>query len=59
MARIPLRVSHQIIRSISDQYSSVPHRVIMEFIDNSLDSAEEFFDIQTNSYKKDIDICIA
>ena len=56
MTKVPLRVSHQIIRSISDQYSSVPHRVIMEFIDNSLDSAEEFYDSDTNSYRKPIHI---
>lgn len=56
MTKVPLRVSHHIIRSISDQYSSVPHRVIMEFIDNSLDSAEEFFDASTNSYRKEITI---
>ena len=54
MTKIPLRVSHQIIRSISDQYSSVPHRVIMEFIDNSLDSAEDFFNAEKNTYTKPI-----
>lgn len=56
MSKVPLRVSHQIIRSISDQYSATPHRVIMEFIDNSLDSAEEYFNSTTNSYKKNIKI---
>lgn len=56
MVKVPLRVSHQIIRAISDQYSSTPHRVIMEFIDNSLDSAEEYFNSATNSYEKNIKI---
>ena len=56
MVKVPLRVSHQIIRAISDQYTATPHRVIMEFIDNSLDSAEEYFNKDTNSYSKNINI---
>lgn len=58
MEKVPLRVSHQIIPNISQQYSSVPHRVIMEFIDNSLDAAEEFFDSTSNAYTKPINIQI-
>ena len=58
MEKVPLRVSHQIIPNISQQYSSVPHRVIMEFIDNSLDAAEEFFDSASNAYTKQINIQI-
>jgi len=58
MTKVLLHVSHHIVRSISDQYSSIPHRVIMEFIDNSLDSAEEFFDISNNTYNKEINIQI-
>ncbi len=56
MEKVSLHVSHQIIPSISQQYSAVPHRVIMEFIDNSLDSAEAFFNAKNNSYTKKINI---
>ena len=37
----------------TDQY-----RVIMEYIDNSIDAAEDFYDSESNSYSKEIQIRI-
>ena len=48
---IPLEISPKLIHSISTLYNDC-NRVIMEYIDNSLDSAEEFFDRSVNSYKR-------
>lgn len=35
------------------------NRPIKEILDNSLDSAEDYYDPATNSYSKDIEICIS
>jgi hypothetical protein len=50
---IKLNISPKIIPSISSGYNN-PNKIFMEYIDNSLDSAEYFFDKSTNSYKKPI-----
>jgi hypothetical protein len=50
-----IEISQSIIPSIAGLYSDT-NRIFMEYIDNSIDSAEEFFDESTNSYKKDIEI---
>lgn len=40
---IPLHISPKLIPSIASLYND-PNRIFMEYIDNALDSAEEFFD---------------
>ena len=55
MAKI--KISPRIILSISSLYEDV-NRIFLEYIDNSLDSAEDFFDIKTNSYSKPIKISL-
>lgn len=50
-----IEISQSIIPSIASLYSDT-NRIFMEYIDNSIDSAEEFFDESTNSYTKDIEI---
>jgi len=46
-------IAPRIIQSISSLYSD-SNRVLLEFIDNSIDSAEQYFDIKTQKYKKPI-----
>jgi hypothetical protein len=50
---IKLKISPKIIPTISSVYNN-PNRIFMEYIDNSLDSAEYFFDSSANSYTKPI-----
>ena len=50
-------ISPRIIHNIASLYNDA-NRIFMEYIDNSLDSAEEFFDRETNSYTKDITITL-
>jgi len=50
-----IEISQSIIPSIASLYSDT-NRIFMEYIDNSIDSAEEFFDEPSNSYKKEIEI---
>ncbi|MBU1956551.1 ATP-binding protein, partial [Patescibacteria group bacterium] len=54
---IPLRISPRIIPSIASLYNDT-NRIFMEYIDNSIDSAEDFFDLKTNSYRKNITIVL-
>jgi hypothetical protein len=54
---INLNISPKIIPSIATIYNDV-NRIIMEYIDNSLDSAENFFNIENNKYDKPINIDI-
>ena len=49
-----LEVKSNILVAIAAFYKDDPIRVFFEYIDNSLDSAEKYFDEATNSYKKDI-----
>lgn len=53
---IKVHISRKLVWSAATKYSIEPKRVFMEFIDNSLDSAEDFFNEQTNSYSKPIKI---
>ena len=50
-------ISPQLIKSVATIYTSI-YRVFMEFIDNSLDAAQEFYNIETQSYNKEINIAI-
>ena len=45
------------MNSIATLYNDV-NRIFLEYIDNSLDSAEDFFNKETNSYSKPINITI-
>jgi len=55
---IQLEISPKIIPNIASLYNDV-NRIFMEYIDNSLDSAEEWFDESQKSYKKSIEITVA
>ena len=50
-----VHISPQIILNISSLYNDV-NRIFLEYIDNSLDSAEELFDHTKNSYSRPISI---
>ena len=52
---IKLHISPKIIPSISSLYNDV-NRIFMEYIDNSLDSAEFYFNKENNLYSKKIQI---
>lgn len=54
---IPLEISPKIITSIASLYNDT-NRIFMEYIDNSLDSAEDCFDNITNSYTRQINISL-
>ncbi len=54
---IKLHISPRIIPNIASLYNDT-NRVFMEYIDNSIDSAEEYFNPQNNSYRKKIEICL-
>lgn len=49
------KISPRIIQSISTLYDDT-NRVFLEFIDNSIDSAEEYFNISKNEYTRPIKI---
>ena len=48
-------ISPKILISVASLYNDT-NRIFMEYIDNSIDSAEVFFDEESNSYSKDISI---
>lgn len=50
-------ISPRILPNISTIYNN-PNKILMEYIDNSLDSAEFYFDKQRNAYKKEIEITL-
>ncbi len=52
---IPLHISPRLIPSISSLYQD-PSRIFLEFIDNSLDSAEQLYSPASNSYLRPIHI---
>ncbi len=52
---IQLEISPRIIPSIASLYNDT-NRIFMEYIDNSIDSAEHYFIKETNSYSKPIEI---
>ena len=54
---IKLNISPRIIPSIATSYNDV-NRIFMEYIDNSIDSAEDYYDSQLNAYNKDINIIL-
>lgn len=52
---IQVNISPRIITSIASLYNDV-NRIFLEYIDNSLDSAEQFYDKENNRYTKPINI---
>jgi len=54
---ITLHISPRIIPSIATLYTDIT-RIILEYIDNSLDSAEFFYDRANNRYTKSIEIIV-
>lgn len=54
---IQLNISPRIIPSIATLYNDT-NRIFMEYIDNSIDSAEGFYNDSTNSYSKEIFIVL-
>lgn len=50
-------IAPRIIQSISSLYSD-SNRVLIEFIDNSIDSAEKYFDAKNNTYIRPIKISL-
>jgi hypothetical protein len=50
---IQLRISPRLIPNIATLYNDI-NRIFMEFIDNSIDSAEQYFDAVSGSYTKPI-----
>jgi len=52
---IQVNISPRIIPSIASLYNDV-NRIFLEYIDNSLDSAEQFYDQENNRYRKPINI---
>jgi hypothetical protein len=55
---ISLNISPKIIPSIATLYNEV-NRVFLEYIDNSLDSAESYYDTENNRYTRSIEVVIA
>lgn len=54
---IKLSISPKLIPSVASLYNDT-NRIFMEYIDNSLDSAEYYFNKQKNEYSKQIKICL-
>ena len=50
-------ISPRIIQQVASSYTEI-NRIFMEFVDNSIDSAEDFFNEDTNSYSKEINITV-
>lgn len=53
---IKVHISRKLVKAAATAYTSDPVRVFIEYIDNSLDSAEDYFDHENNRYKKEIKI---
>ena len=54
---IKLHISPRLVTSVSSLYND-PNRIFMEYIDNALDSAENWFDARSNSYTRPIEITL-
>ena len=50
-------ISPRMIKQVAASYTEI-NRIFMEFVDNSIDSAEDFFDQETDSYSKEIKITV-
>jgi len=54
---IKLEMSPRIIQNVANLYNDT-HRIFMEYIDNSLDSAEDCYDREKNEYNRPIKITL-
>ena len=54
---LQLKISPRLIPSVASSYTDV-NRIFMEYIDNSIDSAEEYFDQANNNYSKEVEIAL-
>lgn len=54
---IKLHISPRLVKSVASLYND-PNRIFMEYIDNSLDSAEHWYDRKVDSYTKPIEITL-
>lgn len=54
---IQLHISPRLIPSVASLYTDV-NRVFMEYVDNSIDSAESYYDKEQNAYSKPIEITL-
>ena len=50
---IPVNIAPSILANIASLYNNT-NKIILEYIDNSIDSAEVLFDSKTNSYTSPI-----
>lgn len=55
---IPLQISPRLIPSIASLYTDA-NRVFLEYIDNSIDSAQVYYDEREHSYTRPIEITLA
>ena len=53
---IKVHISRKLVKAAASAYTSDPVRVFIEYIDNSLDSAEDYFNPDTNKYSKEVKI---
>ncbi|MDD5569068.1 MAG: hypothetical protein PHG23_01480, partial [Candidatus Pacebacteria bacterium] len=55
LEEIPIVIKNQyvLLNLIAEGYKSLS-KVLMEYIDNSLDSADDFFDDQTGHYSREV-----
>ncbi len=53
-----LNIHPKICTSIAKEYVDNIYKVFLEYIDNSIDSAEEYFDSDKNEYSKQINITV-
>ena len=54
---IPVNIAPSILANIASLYNNT-NKIILEYIDNSIDSAEVLFDSKTNSYTSPIKITV-
>ena len=53
---IKVHISRKLVKAAASAYTSDPVRVFIEYIDNSLDSAEDYFNPIINRYNKEIKV---
>lgn len=52
-----IKISPKLLRSVASLYTT-PHRVLIEYVDNAFDAAKPFYDSDSNSYTKPMEISI-
>jgi len=54
---IHIQISPMLLKSVASLYTD-PHRVVMEYIDNAFDAAENFYDYNIKAYSRPIEITV-